>query len=118
MPTILAKEIEKLSNRLLHVERVVLLGDGDRLPLAEIVRNLMNTINDYITQKDKEEQIRKDEEIKKAKKTEAEAEAKKAQWDKLKWIVISFLVPTLSLFFWQAFVFIFKIYPMLAKLAE
>lgn len=82
------------------MERVVILGDGDRLPLAEIVRNLTKTVNDYITQKDKEEQQKKDE------------------WRKAKWVVLGFAIPALLVFFGQAFVFFFRIYPILAKLAE
>jgi len=49
------KEIEDLKNRTLHLERILILGDGDRLPLAEVVRNLTNTVNDYITQKQMKE---------------------------------------------------------------
>lgn len=95
-----AKEIEDLKIRVSHIERVVILGDGDRLPLAEIVRNLTKTVTSYIEQKDKEEQLKKEE------------------WRKLKWVIVGFAVPTSIIFFGQAFVFFFRIYPILAKLAE
>lgn len=95
-----AKEIEELKIRVSHIERVVILGDGDRLPLAEIVRNLTKTVTSYIEQKDKEEQQKKDE------------------WRKLKWVIVGVVVPIVIAFFIQAFVFFFRIYPILAKLAE
>ncbi len=41
-----AQEITKLNERLAHLEKIVILGEGDRLPLAEIVRNLTNTVSD------------------------------------------------------------------------
>jgi hypothetical protein len=113
-----AKEIEELKIRISHVERVVILGDGDRLPLAEIVRTLTKTVNDYIAQKDKEEQQKKDEDEKHEAEKKAEAKAKKEQWDKLKWIIVSFAVPVVLVFLGQAFVFFFRIYPILAQLAE
>lgn len=98
MATTQKKEIELLTERVSHLEKVLIIGDGDRLPLAEIVRNLTNTVKDYIAQKDKEEQ----------KKIE--------QWEKLKWIIIVIAVPAILTFFGQAIVFFFKIYPILEKL--
>lgn len=96
----LSRELDDMKGRVSNLERVVILGDGDRLPLAEIVRNLTKTVNDYITQKDKEEQQKKDE------------------WKKLKWVIIGVVVPSLIVFAAQAFIFFFRIYPILAKLAE
>lgn len=94
------REISDLKDRVLHLERVLILGDGDRLPLAEIVRNLTKTVDDYITQKRKEE------------------DARKLQWDKLKWVIVSFAVPVVLVFLGQAFIFFFKIYPILESLTK
>jgi len=105
-----AKEIEDLKNRTLHLERILILGDGDRLPLAEVVRNLTNTVNDYITQKQKEEEAVKKQ------KVESEKE-RKAQWDKLKWVIISFAAPAILIFLGQAFILLFRVYPILEDLA-
>lgn len=80
--------------------QVLVRGNGDNLPLAEIVRGLTKTVTSYIERKDKEE-------IK-----------TKEQWDKFKWIFISFLVPSFLIFVFQATVFIFKIYPILEKLRQ
>ena len=81
------------------LEVVVLRGEGDRLPLAEIVRNLTKTVNDYITHKDKEEQ------------------KKREQWDKLKWVIIPIIVSGVIAFIIQAIVFYFRIFPLLERLS-
>ncbi len=106
-----AKEIEDLKNRTLHLERILILGDGDRLPLAEVVRNLTNTVNDYITQKQREEEAVKVE------KAQQEKD-RKAQWDKLKWVILSFAIPAILIFLGQAFILLFRIYPILEGLAK
>lgn len=102
-----AKDIEDMKSRIAHLERVLILGDGDRLPLAEIVRNLTNTVSDYIAQKDKEEQIRTAEEKQKA-----------DDWIKIRNIALGFLIPAGLAFLIQAFIFFFRIYPILEKLAQ
>jgi len=98
--TTIPKEVEELKERVLHLERILILGDGDRVPLAETVRNLTKTVSDYISQKDKEEQKKKDD------------------WNKVKWIVISFAIPAAIVFIGQAFIFFFRIYPILEKLSN
>jgi hypothetical protein len=89
-----------LTERVGHLEKVLLFGDGERLPLAEVVRNLTKTVDDYIKQKQSEE------------KKSAE------QWDKWRWLIIGIVVPALFLFFGQAVIFFFKIWPILNELAE
>ena len=49
---VLVEDVKKKTD---HHERILVSGDGDRLPLAEVVRNLTKTVGDYIEQKDKEE---------------------------------------------------------------
>ena len=51
----------EINLRILHLERVLILGDGNMLPLAEIVRNLTRTVSEYIAQKDKEETRSRDD---------------------------------------------------------
>ncbi len=101
MPTnTLHKDVESLKDRVTHLEKILILGDGERLPLAEIVRNLTKSVENYIAQKDKEEQKRKD------------------QWEKLKWIIIGFVVPGVFIFIGQAFVFFFRFIPLVESLAQ
>ena len=99
MPINITKEVETLKDRVTHLEKILILGDGERLPLAEIVRNLTKTVDNYIAQKDKEEQERR------------------AQWDKLKWVIIGFVVPGTFIFIGQAFVFFFRFLPIVESLA-
>jgi hypothetical protein len=76
-------------------DKILVRGYDDHLPLAEVVRNLTNTVSSYIGQKDKEEQ------------------KKREQWDKLKWIIIPFVITGFMAFMGQAVVFYFRILPML-----
>lgn len=91
----LQKEVDELKSKVTHLERILIIGDGDRLPLAEIVRTLTKTVSDYIAQKDKEEQQKKDD------------------WNKLKWIVIGIAAPALLAFFGQVIIFYFKVLPII-----
>ena len=93
------KEIDELKNKVEHLEKILIIGDGDRLPLAEIVRTLTKTVSDYIAQKDKEEQRKKDD------------------WNRLKWIVIGIVVPALLAFFGQVIIFYFRVLPILEGLS-
>ena len=85
----------EINLRILHLERVLILGDGNMLPLAEIVRNLTRTVSEYIAQKDKEETRRRDD------------------WAKLKWVIIGVVVPSFIIFIGQAIVFYIRIFPTL-----
>jgi len=93
------KEIDELKDKVVHLEKILIIGDGDRLPLAEIVRTLTKTVSDYIAQKDKEEQRKKDD------------------WNRLKWIVIGIVVPALLAFFGQVIIFYFRVLPILEGLS-
>lgn len=93
------KEIDELKDKVAHLEKILIIGDGDRLPLAEIVRTLTKTVSDYIAQKDKEEQRKKDD------------------WNRLKWIVIGIVVPALLAFFGQVIIFYFRVLPILEGLS-
>ena len=104
-------EIAEMKTRILHLERILLTGDGDRLPLAEVVRSLTKTVGDYIAQKDKEEQHARE-------KAEAESAAKRAEWNRWKWLIIGIIVPALIALFGQAFIFYVKIYPIIEKLSQ
>ena len=88
------KEMDDMKNRLAHLEKVLIIGDGDRLPLAEIVRSLTKTVGEYIAQKDKEEQEKREE------------------WNKLKWLVIGVVVPLIVAFVGQVTYFYFRILPL------
>lgn len=99
MPSNLQKEVDELKNKVAHLEKVIIIGDGDRLPLAELVRSLTKTVNDYITQKDKEEQQRKDD------------------WNRAKWLIIGIVVPALLAFVGQAIIFYFRVLPIIEKLS-
>jgi hypothetical protein len=89
------KEIDDLIKRVIHLEKILIIGEGDRLPLAEIVRSLTKTIDDYIRQKDKEEQERKNE------------------WNKWKWLVIGIALPAAVTIFGQAIIFYIRVLPIL-----
>jgi len=96
----LQKDVDDLKSKVAHLERILIIGDGDRLPLAEIVRTLTKTVSDYIAQKDKEEQLKQDE------------------WNRLKWIIISVIIPALLAFIWQGFIFYFRVLPLLEKVQQ
>ncbi len=93
------KEIDDLKSKVSHLEKILIIGDGDRLPLAEIVRTLTKTVSDYIAQKDKEEQRKKDD------------------WNRLKWLIIGIVVPALIAFFGQAIIFYFRVLPIIENLS-
>ena len=105
------KEIDDLKLKVAHLEKVLIIGDGDRLPLAEIVRSLTKTVSDYIQQKDKEEQKQREKE-------EAEALTKKAEWNRLKWLVIGIVLPAIIAFTGQAIIFYVRIFPLIEKLSQ
>lgn len=94
------KEIDEMKTKVAHLEKILIIGDGDRLPLAEIVRSLTKTVSDYIAQKDKEEQRKKDD------------------WNRLKWLVIGIVVPALLAFFGQVIIFYFRVLPIIESLAS
>ena len=49
MPTnTLHKDVESLKDRVTHLEKILILGAGERLPLAEIGRNLTKSVENYI----------------------------------------------------------------------
>ena len=108
-PSALSKEIEEMKSRIAHLEKVLIIGEGDRLPLAEIVRSLTKTVSDYIAQKDKEEQRQKERE-------EQKEIGKKAEWNRWKWLVIGIVVPGLLAFIGQAVYFYFRILPVVESL--
>ena len=79
-------------------DKILISGEGDRLPLAEIVRNLSKVIGDYIAQKDKEEQIKQDE------------------WRKIKISLILAGIPLLLTFVGQAIIFYFRVLPIIENI--
>ncbi len=96
MPTsTIQKEIDDLKLKVAHLEKVLIIGDGDRLPLAEIVRSLTKTVSDYIQQKDKEEQEKRNE------------------WNRWKWLIIGIVVPAFLAFMGQAIIFYVRVLPIL-----
>lgn len=95
----LQKEMDEVKTKVAHLERILIIGDGDRLPLAEIVRSLTKTVSDYIAQKDKEEQRKKDD------------------WNKMKWLIVGIVVPALLAFLGQAIIFYFRVLPIIESLS-
>lgn len=98
MPTDQKKEIEEIKSRVAHLEKVLIIGDGDRLPLAEIVRSLTKTVSDYIAQKDKEEQ------------------EKRMEWNRWKWLIIGIVVPAFLAFMGQAIIFYVRVLPIIENI--
>jgi len=94
---VLVEDVKKKTD---HHERILVSGDGDRLPLAEVVRNLTKTVGDYIEQKDKEEQQRRD------------------QWQKVRMIVIGVAIPAILAFIGQAVIFYVRILPLIEKFTQ
>jgi hypothetical protein len=92
------KEIDDMKTRIAHLEKVLIIGDGDRLPLAEIVRSLTKTVSDYIAQKDKEEQDKRNE------------------WNRWKWLIIGILVPAFLAFMGQAIIFYVRVLPIIENI--
>jgi len=93
---LLIEDVKKQSD---HHDKILVRGYEDHLPLAEIVRNLTKTVSDYIAQKDKEEQL------------------KKQQWDKVKWIVITPILAGVGLFTLQVIIFFVRVYPLLEQVS-
>jgi len=92
--------VEDVKMRTDHHEKILVVGYEEHLPLAEVVRNLTNTVGSYIAQKDKEEQNKKD------------------QWNRFKWVVIPIIVSGVIAFIIQAIVFFFRVYPIIEKLSQ
>jgi len=96
--TTMQKDIDEMKTRITHLEKILIIGDGDRLPLAEIVRSLTKTVSDYIQQKDKEEQEKRNE------------------WARWKWLIIGVLVPAFLAFMGQAIIFYVRVLPIIENL--
>ena len=92
------KEIDEMKTKVAHLEKILIIGDGDRLPLAEIVRSLTKTVSDYIAKKDKEEQDKKNE------------------WNKWKWLIIGIVVPAFIAVIGQAIIFYFRVLPIIENI--
>ena len=75
-------------------EQILVSGDGNRLPLAEVVRNLGTKFEEFM----------------------ANEKRKQEQWDKAKWIVLTFLITGGLAFVGQAFVFYVRILPLVESL--
>lgn len=96
----LQKEQISQAGHIERFDRLLVRGDGDHLPLAEIVRNLTTTVDKYIEQKDKEEQTRADTSRK---------------------IFVGLTltaIPAVITFVYQAFVFFFRFMPILEELQK
>ena len=105
----LQKEQNTQAGHIERFDRILVRGDDNHLPLAEIVRNLTTTVGEYITQKDKEEQVRKDTEKK-------EAAASRETWRKIIVGLTLTAIPAVATFLYQAFVFFYRVVPILDKL--
>lgn len=76
-PEIIQMQVQmvELSKKVELHDQILVTGSDDRLSLPEIVRSLSLTVDTYIKRKEKEE-IQKQE-----------------QWDKFKWLILSFGIP-------------------------
>ncbi len=97
---------EDLKTRTGALEKTVIVGHPGSLPLAEVVRNLSNTVSSYIEQKNKEEEEKKEQESIKAKERRDQIN---------RWVILlaSIGIPTLLGIISQIAYFYFKIVPMI-----
>lgn len=97
---------EDLKMRTSTLEKTVIVGQPGSLPLAEVVRNLSNTVSSYIEQKNKEEED---------KKARDEVFSKERRDQRNRWIILvaSITIPLLITFIGQAVYFYFKIVPLI-----
>lgn len=93
-------QIASLDQKVNRHEEILVTGHGDVLSLPEIVRTLSVTVDTYIKRKDREEAD------------------KREFWDKFRWVIIATIIPVLLGFFYQLFVFYFRIVPTLANLSQ
>lgn len=101
-PEIIQMQVQlmELSKKVERHDTLLVTGSDDALSLPEIVRNLSLTVENYIKRKDKEEALRT------------------LFWDKFRWVIISTAVPALFVFFGQAFIFFFKVVPIILSLSK
>lgn len=99
---------EDLKLRTSALEKTVIVGHPGSLPLAEVVRNLSNTVSNYIEQKNKEEEMKKEEEVQRNRERREQRN---------RWIILgaSIGLPILITLVGQAAYFYFKIVPLLVK---
>ncbi len=97
---------EDLKARTSALEKTVIVGHPGSLPLAEVVRNLSNTVSVYIEQKNKEEAEKKEQELIRAKERRDQVN---------RWIILgaSIGIPIILTILGQAAYFYFKIVPLL-----
>lgn len=101
---------EELKIRTEKLENTVIIGYNGNLPLAEVVRNLTNTVSDYIARKEKEDEERKAKE---------EQFAKERRDQINRWIILlaSIGIPILIGVISQTVYFYFKIVPMITMVS-
>ena len=97
---------EDLKARTDILEKTVLVGHHGNLPLAEVVRNLSNTVSSYIEQKNKEEAEKKEQE-------EIGATERRAQINRWTILLASIGIPIILTVLGQAVYFYFKLVPLL-----
>ena len=100
---------EDLKSRTSNLEKTVIVGQPGSLPLAEVVRNLSNTVSSYIEQKNKEEE--------EARVKDAQL-SKERREQKNRWTILgaSIVIPTLLTLLGQAAYFYLKVVPIIAAL--
>lgn len=98
-------EILRHDQRILILEKVVLLGEGERKPLVQVMRDLDTRLTGFIEAMEKKE-------------TEKTAEEKENR----KWIRRTITTAVIGFFFavilpsiWQIFLFWTRVYPILEK---
>ena len=94
------EQVRTLSGKVDHLERILVIGSDEQLPLPEVVRSLTNTVNTYIKRKEQEELD------------------KKREWGKWKWLVLGTVVPGIIIFIAQATIFFFRFVPIMTQLAN
>lgn len=91
--------VSSLTAKVDHLEKILVIGSDDQLPLPELVRALTHTVDTYIKRKEQEELD------------------KKREWGRWKWLVLGTVIPGTIIFIAQATVFFFRFVPIMAQLA-
>lgn len=111
--TDLEKTLLQQDTRISIVERILLLGDGNRKPLVELMRNMENRLEGFIDsqmEKDKRDEINRAQKV--AKEEEHQRWFKRTVITTIIGFTITIVLPAL----WQILQFWTRVYPILDRL--
>jgi len=92
-------QIGALAGKVDHLEKILVTGSDEQLPLPEIVRALATTVDNYIKRKEQEEKDKKEE------------------WGKWKWAILGVVIPGVTIFLVQAAFFFFRFVPIMLQMS-